>query len=136
MQAEKLCHIDDRDAWTHIDFDSQCTFDVVTQKNKVYFAKYNNGTILCEPMLVDKDLLVSKLNKDDFVVSDGSIGEFLKENGVKTLNYEDNDEKLGEFLSEIVEEKLKNTKEDYNWAKVKPLYIQPPSISRPKLKNA
>ena len=105
------------------------------RKNKVYFAKYNNGAVLCEPMLVEKDLLVSKLNKDDFVISDGSIGEFLKENGVDALNYEDNDEKLGEFLSEIVEEKLKNTNEDYNWAKVKPLYIQPPSISKPKAKN-
>ena len=32
--------------------------------------------------------------------------------------------------------KIKNNNEDFHWAKAKPLYIQPPSITKPKeLKN-
>ena len=55
---------------------------------------------------------------------------------IKSLNYENCSDNLGEFLSDIVSHKLKTQNEDFNWAKVKPLYIQKPSITKPKeLKN-
>ncbi len=102
------------------------------RKNKVYFARYNAGRTFEPPMLVAKDMLIDKLGKDDFIVSDSSIGGFLKENNIDFLNYEENDSELGLFLSEIVSDKINSENSDYNWAKVKPLYIQPPSVSRPK----
>ena len=86
-------------------------------------------------MLVDKDELIGKITENDYIIADSSISQFLNENSIKNLNYENSEENLGLFLSKIVSEKLVQN-EDYNWAKVKPLYIQKPSITKPKeLKN-
>ncbi|MBQ8886362.1 MAG: tRNA (adenosine(37)-N6)-threonylcarbamoyltransferase complex dimerization subunit type 1 TsaB [Candidatus Gastranaerophilales bacterium] len=106
------------------------------RKNKVYFAEYKNSDVITEPTLVEKDESIEKLSSDDFVISDSSISEFLLEHSIKSLNYENCSDNLGEFLSDIVSHKLKTQNEDFNWAKVKPLYIQKPSITKPKeLKN-
>ena len=105
------------------------------RKNKVYYAEFLNSKTIVEPMLIDKDELVGKITDKDFVISDSSISQFLNENSISNLNYEVSEENLGLFLSEIVSEKL-TLNDDYNWAKVKPLYIQKPSITKPKeLKN-
>ena len=105
------------------------------RKNKVYYAEFENSKTIVEPMLVDKDELVEKINDKDSVIADSSISQFLNENSISNLNYEVSEENLGLFLSEIVSEKLTQN-DDYNWAKVKPLYIQKPSITKPKeLKN-
>ena len=105
------------------------------RKNKVYYSEFENSKTIVEPMLVDKDGLVEKITDNDFVIADSSISQFLKENSISNLNYEVSEGNLGLFLSEIVSEKLTQN-DDYNWAKVKPLYIQKPSITKPKeLKN-
>ena len=105
------------------------------RKNKVYYAEFENSKTIVEPMLVDKDELVEKITDKDLVIADSSISQFLNENSISNLNYEVSEENLGLFLSEIVSEKL-TLNDDYNWAKVKPLYIQKPSITKPKeLKN-
>ncbi len=106
------------------------------RKNKVYFAGYTNGKQTIEPCLIDKDELLSKIYTDDFPITDKSISDYLKANSINHLCFEDKDEDLGIFLSDIAMERLKNN-DDYNWAKVKPLYIQKPSITMPKaVKNA
>lgn len=106
------------------------------RKNKVYYAEYLNNKTLVEPVLIDKDELVSKLSSTDFVISDSSITQFLNESNIECFNFETYNDNLGLFLSDIVSEKLTKNTEDYNWAKVKPLYIQKPSITKPKeLKN-
>ena len=102
------------------------------RKNKVYYAEFQASKTLVEPILVDKDELISKITKGDFVIADTSISQFLNENSIDNLNYETSNENLGLFLSEIVSEKL-NLDNDYNWPKVKPLYIQKPSITKPKV---
>ena len=105
------------------------------RKNKVYYAEFKNSKTIVEPMLVDKDELIGKITENDYIIADSSISQFLNENSIKNLNYENSEENLGLFLSKIVSEKLVQN-EDYNWAKVKPLYIQKPSITKPKeLKN-
>lgn len=105
------------------------------RKNKVYFALYNKNEELVAPMLLDKDELVSKIS-DEVIVCDNSIFEFLNQNGISAINYENNDSELGLFLDELVNITLKTKQDDFHWAKVKPMYIQPPSISKPKeLKN-
>lgn len=102
------------------------------RKNKVYFARYSKTETLVEPRLVEKDELISNLTDDDVVISDKSIGSYLDDNNVNHIVYEENDEKLGEYLIDIVSKKLEKAEDDYNWAKVKPLYIQLPSITKPK----
>ncbi len=102
------------------------------RKNKIYFAKYNHDKEIYSPQLIDKDEIKNYVDKNDFIVSDKSIQTFLAENNINSTCYEDDDNNLGKYLSEIVFEKLKNHNDDYNWAKVKPLYIQPPSITKPK----
>ena len=102
------------------------------RKNKVYFAKYNNNGAIIEPMLLARELLFQNINSDDVVISDSSIGKLLEDNGIKYINYEKNDDEFGLFLLDITEKKLKACDFDYNWAAVKPLYIQPPSVSKPK----
>ena len=102
------------------------------RKNKVYFAEYKNSVVITEPALIDKEELLEKISCDDFVVADTSISQFLNENSIVNLNYETTDENLSLFLANIVSEKL-CLRDDYNWAKVKPLYIQKPSITKPKV---
>lgn len=106
------------------------------RKNKVYFAEYQNSETITEPTLVEKEELFEKITNDDFVIADSSISNYLLENSIKALVYENCTDNLGLFLSDIVDIKLKTQNDDFNWAKVKPLYIQKPSISKPKeLKN-
>ncbi len=105
---------------------------VDARKNKVYFAKYGADSVLIEPMLLDKDLLIQNITKDDFVITDSPTGGYLKRSNIEFLNYEQNDEKLGLYLMETVCKRLKSGSGKYNWADVKPLYLQPPSVSKPK----
>ena len=106
------------------------------RKNKVYFAGYTKGKETIAPCLIEKDELISKIYCDDFPITDRAISEFLKEKSINHLCFEDKDEDLGIFLSDIAMERLKDNN-DYNWAKVKPLYIQKPSITLPKaVRNA
>lgn len=105
------------------------------RKNKVYFAKYFNNEVIVEPSLVDKEDLIKMISSDNIVITDISTSQFLIENKIDFLRFEDNDSDLGIYLSNIVESKLA-LNDDYSWAKVKPLYIQKPSITKPKeIKN-
>ncbi len=103
------------------------------RKNKVYYAKYAGNTVITEPMLVERDELISKLsNENAIIIADNVYSCYLNENGIENINFENNDKDFGLYLSEIVEYKLQTEQNDFHWAKVKPLYIQPPSITKPK----
>ncbi len=102
------------------------------RKNKVYFAGYTKGKETIAPCLIEKEELIKRIFVDDVVVTDRSISEYLNINKLYNICYEDNDKNLGLFLADIVEERLKDKSQDFNWAKVKPLYIQKPSITLPK----
>lgn len=107
------------------------------RKNKVYFGAYTKGKIVIEPCLIDKEELISKIYCDDFPITDKAISAFLTENSINNKCYEDDDKNIGLYLSDIVVSRLKEKNDDYNWAKVKPLYIQKPSITLKKaVKNA
>ena len=103
------------------------------RKNKVYFAAYTNNKECIKPCLIDRGELLLKISADDVPVVDKSLSEYFIENNVKHICYEDNDENIVLYLLELVELKLQENKYDYNWAKVKPLYIQKPSITLPKV---
>lgn len=102
------------------------------RKNNVYYAEYIGDDVVQAPYLLEKDNLISKISADCVVISDASISTYLEQNGINHINYENSDDDLGLFLSEITRKMLLNSNEDYNWAKVKPLYIQKPSITKPK----
>ena len=102
------------------------------RKNRVYYAEFENNKTIIEPTLIEKDDLINKLDKSAYIITDKSIGEFLSEQNIKTIQYEENDQNIGLYLSNIVEEELKDENNDFHWAKIKPLYIQQPSITKPK----
>jgi tRNA threonylcarbamoyl adenosine modification protein YeaZ len=101
------------------------------RKNKVYFAYYSGDKELIPPCLIEKDELISKIKSDDVIIADRSIYGYLKENSVNSLCYDDFSDNFALFLSDIAGKMLK-TNNNFNWAEVKPLYIQKPSITLPK----
>ncbi len=107
------------------------------RKNKVYYAEYKGYEEIVAPVLIEKDDLISKLTGESFIIADSSISKYLALNEIFSLNYEANDNSLGRYLEDLVLYFLDNNPEDdFHWAKVKPLYIQQPSITKPKeLKN-
>lgn len=102
------------------------------RKNKVYFAQYKNGEEIVPACLIEKEELINKINDNISVITDTSISEYLKENNINSTNYEKSDYNLGLYLAETVNKKLNQNKDNFNWAKVKPLYLQKPSITKPK----
>lgn len=66
-----------------------------------------------------------------FVIADKNMTKFLDENSCEVLNFEEFEDEFGKYLFEIAKEKFLQGG-DFNWAKLKPLYIQPPPISMPK----
>lgn len=102
------------------------------RKHKVYVAVYDKDEVLIAPKAIQVEDLEALIKSDDYVIiSDLSIHNLLQEKEIDSINYEADDYELGEFLYHIVLKKLHGNG-DYHWAKAKPLYIQPPSISTPK----
>ena len=66
---------------------------------------------------------VNELVKDRRVITDNSLLEMLNKNTTNAISYQNGNYPLGDILS-----KLALTKDAIEWAKLKPLYIQPPPI--------
>ncbi len=117
--------------------DKNSTVILDARKNKVYFARYDkDNNPLVEPKLIERDELKDIIISDDVIISDESISEYLRTIGVKSINYLEHQENIGEYLFELTYKTLtENKEENFSFAKLKPLYIQPPSISKPKEKN-
>lgn len=106
------------------------------RKNKVYTALYDKQNTLIKPKLEDKENIIKYIDNNTYIISDKTINKYLNELNIESTIYEENDGNFGLYLSEITYNKIKENKEDFNWAKVKPLYIQQPSITKPKeIKN-
>lgn len=103
------------------------------RKNKVYAAIYNNsGNAVKAPHALNVEDLQDLINSDDFtIITDSSMHAKLLEKNINSTNYEADNYELGKYLYRIICEKIK-TDTDFHWAKAKPLYIQPPSITMPK----
>ncbi|MBR6164012.1 tRNA (adenosine(37)-N6)-threonylcarbamoyltransferase complex dimerization subunit type 1 TsaB [bacterium] len=117
--------------------DKNSTVILDARKNKVYFARYDkDNNPVVEPQLVERDELKEIINSEDVIITDETISEYLKTAGIESINYLNNQEKIGEYLSHLTYKTLTENKEDnFSFAKLKPLYIQPPSITKPKEKN-
>lgn len=103
------------------------------RKNKAYCGIFSNdGEIIKPPESIDIDEAINLAKGDYFIICDKNMHKFLSEQKIESLNYEDGDYALGEALAHLVYKNISDSKEDFHWAKLKPLYIQPPSISKPK----
>lgn len=103
------------------------------RKNKAYCAIYSSkGEIIQEPSSLEREEVLELAKKDYFIIADENIHNYLKSNDINSTNYETVDYELGEFLAYLTYQALSNSDKNFHWAKVKPLYIQPPSISKPK----
>ena len=90
------------------------------RKNKAYFYdKKLYGAIDLEE--------ADKLIKGRKVITDDRLIERFRLNASEVISYQKADFELGEILSQIAVEKLKT--DEGNWAKVMPLYIQPPPVN-------
>lgn len=93
------------------------------RKNKAYlYDKKLYGAV--ELVEVDKKITGKKVITDDRLI------ERFQPLAQEVISYQRANFELGDILSEIAIEKLKT--EDGNWAKVLPLYIQPPPVTLKK----
>jgi len=70
---------------------------------------------------------VEELIKGKKVITDNRLLDRFRTIADEVISYQSADFELGEILSEIAINRLKT--EDGNWAKVLPLYIQPPPVT-------
>ena len=101
------------------------------RKKSAYIGVYENGNEVISPKILPVDELISIAKEFPYIISDSAIYEILKNNNIYTINYETQNYPLNKYLAEITFYKIiktNNPNGDYNWAKVKPLYIQPPSV--------
>ena len=89
----------------------------------LYFENEIKGAVLLD----DIDEIIR--NNDYFVITDNKLLSRFSNFTQDILSYQENDKKLGEILSQIALEKLENGV-DTNWAKLMPLYIQPPPVTK------
>lgn len=103
------------------------------RKNKAYLGIFSkDGDIIEAPKSIDKDEIMNLAKDDAVIICDKNMHEFLSSQNIDSVNYEDGYYDLGESLAYFVYQNIENNKDDFHWAKLKPLYIQPPSISKPK----
>lgn len=95
-----------------------------------------NGNTIQKPTAKAISEIIQEIKQEDyFVICDTKMAQILEENNIEFINYTLNNYDLGKFLNEYTQKFILNNKDyDYNWAKLKPLYIQPPPVSTPKTK--
>lgn len=100
------------------------------RKNKAYCAIYKEKNLSPCSIDIEEAQKLAKSGKY-FTIIDKNMQKYLDISNKNTLIFEENPKDLGRFLFEITTEKL-STNSDFNWAKLKPLYIQPPPITLKK----
>ena len=69
------------------------------------------------------------------IIKKGKMAQILENRNLKYTDYTSNNYDLGLFLNELTNDYVKvNKNADYNWARLRPLYIQPPPVSVVKAK--
>lgn len=100
------------------------------RKKQFYLALYDtDGRELLQPQLINDEKACDYT--DCIIISDEAVQNFLAQKGVKTTLYKNFSDEIGLILNRLAFEKLKCG--DYHWAKLKPLYLQAPPISKPKV---
>jgi len=120
-----------------------CLLDA--RRGKAYMAVY--GKKIIEPSLIEYEKAVEYAkNNESFIICDKKMSEIFEDAKLECLNLSETKENLGIFLAKLTYKYLntnmnKNKLQDpacqaesFKWRCLKPLYIQPPPISTPKVK--
>lgn len=100
------------------------------RKQQFYTAIYENGKEVQQPKLTPKEDLLKLSFENSCVISDEVSHEVLKEISVDTKIYTKINADLGKYLNNIVSQKISAAqKDEYLWAKLKPLYLQAPPVT-------
>lgn len=100
------------------------------RKQQFYTAIYENGKELQPPKLTTKEDLLKLSFENSCVISDEVSHEVLKEISVDTKIYTKINADLGKYLNNLVLQKISAAqKDEYLWAKLKPLYLQAPPVT-------
>lgn len=100
------------------------------RKKQYYTAVYDSEIEVAAPSLTNEEDVLKMDFSKSVVITDKASSDFLKSNGVESLIYTDLNKDLGKILNEIVYKKIKeSSKNEYLWAKLKPLYLQSPPVS-------
>lgn len=99
------------------------------RKKQYYTAVYENGKEFQAPKLTaEEDVLKTDYN-NAFVITDQTSHDFLMEHSIESAIYTQINEDLGKFLNKLVQLKIKETPDEFMWAKLKPLYLQAPPVT-------
>jgi tRNA threonylcarbamoyladenosine biosynthesis protein TsaB len=110
---------------------SLCLVDA--RRGKAYIGIYDNekNEIFAPGAVEIEEALELAKSEDYFVISDSRLGKKFTENNIRFINLEEVKEDFGTFLIKLMNKRLKNfNKENFNWYRLKPLYIQPPPIDK------
>ena len=100
------------------------------RKQQFYTAIYENGKEVQQPKLTPKEDLLKLSFENSCVISDEVSHKVLKEISVDTKIYTKINADLGKYLNNIVSQKISAAqKDEYLWAKLKPLYLQAPPVT-------
>ena len=100
------------------------------RKQQFYTAIYENGKEVQQPKLTPKEDLLKLSFENSCVISDEVSHEVLKEISVDTKIYTKINADLGKYLNNLVSQKISAAqKDEYLWAKLKPLYLQAPPVT-------
>ena len=87
-------------------------------------ARKNKGYVYDNEILGAIELeKIDEIVKDRVVITDNSLLDRIKLNAKKVYSYEEQDYPIGDILTKIA-----LTKQETDWQKLKPLYIQPPPV--------
>jgi len=114
---------------------SLCLLDA--RRGKAYIAVYGqNQEIIIEPQAVEYETALEKAKSGEyFVITDKKMFELMNENNINSIEISSQSDDFGKFLAELTDKHLtQNSSAENNWQNLKPLYIQPPPISTPKVK--
>lgn len=96
------------------------------RKNKAYCAIYGDSPL--EPCSIPIEEAQNLIYSNKyFTIIDKNMTKYIENSSNLTI-FEENQKDLARFLFDITISKL-NQNNDFHWAKLKPLYIQPPPIS-------
>lgn len=122
--------------YSHLNDTIKNTFCIMdARRGMAYCGIYNkDNEHILEPCLLDYESALEKAQSEEFfIISDNRMATRLHEKGLTPVKFQESEANFGVFLVQEVVKALQNVPEDtYTWAKLKPLYIQTPSITMPQ----
>ncbi|HSA06177.1 MAG TPA: tRNA (adenosine(37)-N6)-threonylcarbamoyltransferase complex dimerization subunit type 1 TsaB [Candidatus Gastranaerophilales bacterium] len=107
-----------------------CIMDA--RRGMAYIAVYDqNSEPILQPCVVEYEKALEMAQSEDFfIISDDRMAKQLEEKSLHFLNFYENEEDFGVFLLKQTLKCLQaQDSMEFNWRKLKPLYIQPPAIT-------